>query len=93
MTEGPIAKQIVVFAIPLFLGNLFQQLYNTADTFAVGNLLGDDALAGVSSSGSLIFLLVGFFSGIAQLCRERLVIFRVNSRSKRAYRREIGRRH
>ena len=65
MTEGPIAKQIVVFAIPLFLGNLFQQLYNTADTFAVGNLLGDDALAGVSSSGSLIFLLVGFFSGIA----------------------------
>ena len=65
MTEGPIAKQIVIFAIPLFLGNLFQQLYNTADTFVVGNLLGDDALAGVSSSGSLIFLLVGFFSGIA----------------------------
>ncbi|MBP5780190.1 MAG: MATE family efflux transporter [Clostridia bacterium] len=65
MTEGPIAKQIVIFAIPLFLGNLFQQLYNTADTFVVGNLLGDDALAAVSSSGSLIFLLVGFFSGIA----------------------------
>ncbi len=65
MTKGPIAKQIVIFAIPLFLGNLFQQLYNTADSFVVGNLLGDDALAGVTSSGSLIFLLVGFFSGIA----------------------------
>ncbi len=65
MTQGPIAKQIVIFAIPLFLGNLFQQLYNTADTFVVGRLLGDDALAAVSSSGSLIFLLVGFFSGIA----------------------------
>ncbi len=65
MTEGPIAKKIVLFAVPLFLGNLFQQLYNTADTFVVGNLLGDDALAGVSSTGSLIFLLVGFFSGIA----------------------------
>ena len=65
MTEGPIAKQIVAFAVPLFLGNLFQQLYNAADTFVVGNLLGDNALAGVSSSGSLIFLLVGFFSGVA----------------------------
>ena len=65
MTEGPIAKQIVTFAVPLFLGNLFQQLYNTADTFVVGNLLVDNALAGVSSSGSHIFLLVGFFSGIA----------------------------
>ena len=65
MTRGPIARQIVIFAIPLFLGNLFQQLYNTADTFVVGRLLGDDALAAVSSSGSLIFLLVGFFSGIA----------------------------
>ncbi|MBO7407530.1 MAG: MATE family efflux transporter [Clostridia bacterium] len=65
MTKGPIAKQIVIFAIPLFLGNLFQQLYNTADSFVVGRLLGDDALAAVSSSGSLIFLLVGFFVGIA----------------------------
>lgn len=65
MTEGPIAKNIVMFAIPLFLGNLFQQLYNTADAFVVGNLLGDNALAGVSSTSSLIFLLVGFFSGLA----------------------------
>lgn len=65
MTEGSISKNIVLFAIPLFLGNLFQQLYNTADAFVVGNLLGDNALAGVSSTGSLIFLLVGFFSGLA----------------------------
>ena len=53
------------FAIPLFLGNLFQQMYNTADSLIVGNILGSDALAAVSSSGSLIFLLVGFFNGIA----------------------------
>ncbi len=65
MTEGPIAKNIVLFAVPLFFGNLFQQLYNTADAFVVGNLLGDNALAGVTSTGSLIFLLVGFFSGLA----------------------------
>ena len=65
LTEGPISKKIIGFAFPLFLGNLFQQLYNTADSLIVGNFLGSDALAAVSSSGSLIFLLVGFFNGIA----------------------------
>ena len=65
MTEGSIWKKIVTFAFPLFLGNLFQQLYNTADSLIVGNFLGSDALAAVSSSGSLIFLMVGFFNGIA----------------------------
>lgn len=65
MTEGPIWKKISMFALPLFLGNLFQQLYNTADSLIVGNFLGSDALAAVSSSGSLIFLMVGFFNGIA----------------------------
>ena len=64
MTEGPIGRQIVRFAVPLFLGNLFQQLYNTADALIVGNLLGNDALAAVTSTGSLVFLLVGFFNGI-----------------------------
>ena len=65
MTEGSIWKKIIAFAIPLFLGNLFQQLYNTADSLIVGNFLGSEALAAVSSSGSLIFLMVGFFNGIA----------------------------
>ena len=65
MTEGPIGRSIISFAIPLFLGNLFQQLYNTADTLIVGRLLGDSALAAVASSGSLLFLIVGFFGGIA----------------------------
>lgn len=64
MTQGTIWKRIVIFAIPLFLGNLFQQLYNTADSLIVGNFLGSSALAAVSSSGSLIFLMVGFFNGI-----------------------------
>lgn len=65
LLEGSIGKGIVSFAIPLFLGNLFQQFYNTVDSLVVGNFLGSDALAAVSSSGSLIFLLVGFFNGIA----------------------------
>ena len=65
MTEGSIAGKILRFAWPLFLGNLFQQLYNIADTLIVGNLLGNTSLAAVSSTGSLIFLLVSLFSGIA----------------------------
>ena len=65
MTKGPIWKRITYFAFPILLGNLFQQLYNTVDALIVGNYLGSNALAAVSSSGSLIFLLVGFLSGIA----------------------------
>lgn len=65
MTEGSISRKIIFFAIPLFLGNLFQQLYNTADSLIVGNYLGSNALAAVSSSGNLIFLMVGFINGIA----------------------------
>lgn len=65
MTEGTIWKRITAFALPIFLGNLFQQLYNTADSLIVGNFLGSNALAAVSSSGNLIFLMVGFFNGIA----------------------------
>lgn len=64
MTEGNIGKEILKFAFPLFLGNLFQQLYNIVDSLVVGNILGKEALAAVSSSGSLIFLLVGFVQGI-----------------------------
>lgn len=65
MTEGPAWKRIIAFAIPIFWGNLFQQLYNTADSLIVGNFLGSSALAAVSSSGNLIFLMVGFFTGIS----------------------------
>lgn len=65
LLHGSIWKGIAAFAIPLFLGNLFQQLYNAVDSLIVGNFLGSDALAAVSSSGSLIFLMVGFFNGIA----------------------------
>lgn len=65
LLEGSIWKGIVSFAIPMFLGNLFQQLYNTVDSLIVGKFLGSEALAAVSSSGSLIFLMVGFFNGIS----------------------------
>ena len=64
MTEGSVWRHIVRFALPIFWGNLFQQLYNVVDSLVVGNFLGGDALAAVGSSSSLIFLLVGLFSGI-----------------------------
>ena len=64
MTDGTIWKILVRFAFPLFLGGLFQQLYNTVDTWVVGRYCGDTALAAVSSAGSLCFLLIGFFQGV-----------------------------
>ena len=64
MTEGRIWKILIRFAFPLLLGNLFQQLYNAVDSLVVGNFCGDDALAAVSSSGSMTHLLIGFFQGV-----------------------------
>lgn len=65
LTEGSIWKKILLFALPIFLGNLFQQFYNTFDSWVVGRFIGDTALAAVSSSGSLIHMFVGFFNGVA----------------------------
>ena len=65
LTQGGIAQQIVLFALPLLLSQIFQQLYNTADSFIVGHYLGTEALAAVSSSGTLINLFISFFSGTA----------------------------
>lgn len=65
LAEGSIYKKIIFFALPILVGQVFQQLYNTFDSLIVGKFLGDEALAAVSSSGSLIFMMVGFFQGVA----------------------------
>lgn len=65
LTEGSIYKKLLLFALPILVGQIFQQLYNTIDSLIVGHFLGDQALAAVSSSGSLIFMMVGFFQGVA----------------------------
>lgn len=65
MTDGVIWKQLVLFAVPLLIGNLFQQLYNTVDSIIVGNFVSTQALAAVGSTGPIINMLVGFFSGLA----------------------------
>ena len=65
LTKGSIVKGIIQFAIPLFLGQLLQQFYNMADAWVVGNYADNDAFAAVSSGGSLTFLIIGFFNGIA----------------------------
>jgi len=65
MTEGTVWKRIIRFAVPLFIGQLFQQLYNTVDSLIVGRLIGTSALAAVTATGSIIFLIVGFFMGFS----------------------------
>ena len=65
MTAGNPYSLMLGFALPIFLSQVFQQLYNTADAFIVGRFLGTNALAAVTSSGTLIFLLISFFMGTA----------------------------
>ena len=65
LTQGTIWKQMLTFAIPLFMGQLLQQLYNVVDAWVVGNFADNDSFAAVSSAGSMTFLVVGFFGGIS----------------------------
>ena len=64
MTTGSIQRNIISFALPIFIGSLFQQLYNTTDSLVVGNFVGKEALAAITSCAPMIFLLVGLFQGI-----------------------------
>lgn len=66
MTVGSPAKLILAFAMPLLVGNIFQQLYNMVDTIIVGRYIGVNALAAVGSTGSINFLVLGFVMGLAQ---------------------------
>ncbi len=65
LTQGTIWRQMLTFAIPLFMGQLLQQLYNVVDAWVVGNFADNDSFAAVSSAGSMTFLVVGFFGGIS----------------------------
>ena len=65
MTQGNIASLLVRFALPLLAGNLFQQMYNTVDSFVVGNFVGKEALAAIGATAMLINTLVGFFNGFS----------------------------
>ncbi len=65
LIHGHIAKSILLFSIPLLIGNLFQQLYNTVDAYVVGNFVSKQALAAVGASSPIINMLIGFFMGLA----------------------------
>ena len=65
LTTGSVPRRMLQFALPIFLSNLFQQLYNAVDSLIVGRFIGQQALAAVSSSSSLIMLLVGFINGVS----------------------------
>ena len=65
MTSGSIIRQIVMFALPLMLGNIFQMMYNTVDSIVVGNFVGKEALAAVGSTTMIVNMLVFFFNGFS----------------------------
>lgn len=65
MTEGNIWKLLIIFSIPLILGNLLQQMYNTADSIIVGNFVGSNGLAAVGSGTALVNLIIAFSQGAA----------------------------
>ena len=65
MTRGSIAKQFIAFSIPLLIGNLFQQLYNMADSIIVGNCNGAEALAAVGTSGLPMDVMLAVFLGFS----------------------------
>lgn len=64
LTKGPITKQLIWFGLPILISNLFQQLYNTADTMLVGYFLGEEALAAVGATGAIFELIIGFALGM-----------------------------
>ncbi len=72
MTKGPVFRVISIFALPMLLGNLLQQMYNVVDTWVVGNCIGSDALAGVGSAYTLMVFLTSILLG---LCMGSGVVF------------------
>ena len=66
LTTGKPLKLILLFMIPIFLGNLFQQVYNLVDTLIVGRIIGLKALAAVGSTGPMIFLIISFIFASTQ---------------------------
>ena len=65
MTQGNITRHIISFALPLLIGNIFQQLYNTVDTWVVGNFVGNEAFSAVGTVGPIVNMLIGFFMGLS----------------------------
>ena len=79
MTIGNPLKLILLFSLPVLFGNLFQQFYNMVDTIIVGQFLGEDALAAVGATGSIMFLVLGFASRDSVLWYHRLSVQRMKA--------------
>ena len=75
MTQGNIVKTLVLFTVPLILSGMFQQLFNWVDAFIVGNVEGENALAGIGATTSIynlfVTVIVGFTSGISVLVAQQ----------------------
>lgn len=79
MTEGSAVKLLIIFAIPMMIGNIFQQLYNVADSIVVGKLIGADALAAIGATGSITFL----FFALCHVCGMMAAFFMLVDDKKR----------
>ncbi len=89
MTKGKPFSLIMRFMIPLFLGNIFQQLYNAADSIIVSRFLGNNALAAVGSTGTIMFLIIGFAQGITTGCTV-LTSQRYGAKNEKGVRRSVA---
>ena len=65
MTQGNITRHIILFALPLLAGNIFQQMYNMVDTWVVGKFVSNEAYAAVGTVGPIVNMLIGFFMGLS----------------------------
>ena len=65
MTQGSVVRHLIQFAIPLLIGNIFQQLYNMVDTWVVGNFVSNAAFSAVGTVTPIINMLIGFFMGLS----------------------------
>ena len=89
MTSGPLLKKIIVFTIPILLSGVLQLLFNAADIIVVGNFAGDNAMAAVGSTSSLVSLLTNLFIGISAGANVAVATFLVPKMMRRFRKRYI----
>ena len=91
MTHGSIAVKLILFTIPLILGDLLQQCYNIADCVIVGQNVGKEAFAAVSATSNITMILVGFFTGLS-IGATSVIARQFGAKDRLAFRRRSTRR-
>lgn len=89
MTKGTVFKQLIMYSVPLLLGELFQQFYNTIDILILGNYVGVNAMAAVAATDNVTKMLIGFFNGISVGCTV-IIAFYFGKKDKRVLEQSIN---